>query len=138
MIKISILERSAGYAKLGISNFSPAEREKFRQLALAHLVGLDHREFEMAREHAARSPSSIARETFSESDGFPQLTQKIFESEILLGDLNHYQCRMEHVGAGQGGPVMYVRGAGVFIYSPPDRQTSLMIWLSHPAYPKGW
>lgn len=36
-------------------------------------------------------------------------------------------------------PVVYIAGAGVYFWSPDHSQSpTLMVWLSFPAYPRGW
>jgi hypothetical protein len=121
-----------------------AEESAFRQLVLEHIQNaLPSEEWARFREMSLQTRHSCDPLFDAKMGETPQalVDNATSEDGISLHEIVRpgWLKKSITIGAIQGAPVLYVQGHGVYAWSAsPAQAPTLVLWLTHPAYPPGW
>jgi hypothetical protein len=133
---------AAALPELSAKEFFSPHLAQFRTAVLAHMASMDPLELQLFRERASEKRYSIA----------PSLTCQVYESHGALVDAvltydngptmreltNQFRPNTV-VGTIAGQSIVYFDSIGVYAFGATTHDTLTMsVWLTFPAYPKGW
>lgn len=121
--------------------FSSDQVSEFKRLVLAHLISLDEHKWEDFRcHHAVMEDRWIDAAGANTELSRAELVERYVSScNVPLRTVRSVRGEWLPIGSLDGPSIVFNARAGIYAWSSvPDADHTLQLWLSHPAYPKGW
>lgn len=121
--------------------FTSDQVSEFKCQVLAHLNSLDEHKWELFRyQHAVMEDRWIdAAGVNTELSRDELVEQYVSSCNVPLQTVRSVRGEWLPIGNLDGQPILFNARAGIYAWSfVPDADHTLQLWLSHPAYPKGW
>lgn len=121
--------------------FTSDQVSEFKRLVLAHLICLDEHKWDDFRYHHA-----VMEDRWIDAAGAnielsrAELVERYVSScNVPLQTVWSVRGEWSPIGNLDGHPILFNARAGIYAWSSvPGTGHTLQLWLSHPAYPKGW
>lgn len=121
--------------------FSSRQIADFKRLVLTHVLALDENLWLKFREHDALMQDRwvVAEFTTTELSRAELVERYVASSNLPFREIQKVHGQWSSIGELAGQPVLFNSYAGIYAWSSaPDADQMLDLWLSYPAYPKGW
>lgn len=129
------------YSELEAYPYGDGQVSEFKRQVLAHLVSLDEDDWCRFRcHHALMEDRWIDAAGANTELSRAELVERYVSScNVPLQTVQSVRGEWSPIGNLDGQPILFNARAGIYVWSSvPDADHTLQLWLSHPAYPKGW
>lgn len=124
-----------------MSLFSSRQISEFKRLVLVHLASLDEDTWQTFRYHDALMDDRWIEPSGDSMDLTPEeLVQRcVLSSSQPIANVRSVKGKWNLIGEFDGQPIWFNSRAGIYVWSEnPSAENTLQLWLSFPAYPRGW
>lgn len=121
--------------------FSSRQIDDFKRLVLTHVLALDENVWLKFRHHDALMEDRWVDAAFADIElSRTELVERyVASSNLPFREVLKVHGEWSSIGNLAGQPVLFNSYAGIYAWSSaPDADQMLDLWLSYPAYPKGW